>query len=786
MADINLLGTATCSDAMCHARRTVVFVSASVGYLFYAEASAPYYVYYKKTTNGGSSWGSAVQVSGNHDCRPSFDCWYDQWTPGDSGSIVHVAYLDQTSDDGYYTSLDTSDDSLSTPLMVWSNASAMSFAGYGFSSSITKAVGGNLYVAFINGTTSAGFYRSTDGGGSWGSRSSPWETANDQMALFPGNEADNQDIWCLFQDISADELTLKVYDNSADSWSESASIVTLAENTTADVGPGQFNGSIRHSDGHLIAAVFTGHDTATQDFKVFDINGTGSITALTDITTNIDDMVHPSVFIDNNTDDIYIAYVGKRDGTSVLGTTSYVYYVKSTDGGTTWSSGDTAYSETGGNVDFFYTWTPLGGNRFIVSFREQFPEYLYTNYVNSLDLTPAGGTDVTANPSTLTVTSSQVTASLSGTSLVTNLSLAALASLPSPSLSGTSLWGASPEALTLSVPSYSVYEATIAPAATQTLSAAQASPSLSGTALLASSLAALTLSPVPSSSSGTSLYAPGEIVLTGSLPAPSLSGTAFTASSSPQALTGSFPSPNLSGTALVSPDNNTLTASQPSSSLSGSALYAAGEKSVSLTIPSPSLSGNASLVPGEMVVSVSVPSPSLSGTASFTTSENNLFVSTPSPSLSGNSTYTLSEQALSVIPVPSTVSIAALYESLPVSLVATCFIGSLSGTSLYSPPAFSATLYPVSPEALANSEVTVTVRDLTTTVVSPGIVILQYEGPFVVAATGFFIPGPLEAQLTSESLSFDTFVPGPVEFDYYLPLVSSGFFSPGPEEVQPL
>lgn len=43
-----------------------------------------------------------------------------------------------------------------------------------------------------------------------------------------------------------------------------------------------------------------------------------------------DDYWYPQVFIDQLTDDIYVVYNGKRDGSQTLGTATTVNYVKST------------------------------------------------------------------------------------------------------------------------------------------------------------------------------------------------------------------------------------------------------------------------------------------------------------------------------------------------------------------------------------------------------------------------------------------------------------------------
>src|SRR6185503_13157443 len=112
-------------------------------------------------------------------------------------------------------------------------------------------------------------------------------------------------------------------------------------------GQGQygFSAAVRHSDGHLILAAVNLTDNAASTHQVFNITSTSTFATLTAITVNIDDHYFPQVFINQNNDDLYVAYVGKRDGSESHITTTKVYYTKSTDAGSTWSAGDTEYME---------------------------------------------------------------------------------------------------------------------------------------------------------------------------------------------------------------------------------------------------------------------------------------------------------------------------------------------------------------------------------------------------------------------------------------------------------
>ena len=381
MADIAITASGVLSTI--HGVRDIVFVNATTGYLFYNDASSDFV--YKKTTDGGATWGSPVAISGA-DTMSDFDVWFDQWTPGDKGSCIHIFWFgSSTTDNATYNRLNTTNDTLSGNVQVFNGATAV--GGRGTFVSGAKMRGGNLFCTFdLDAFVETGTYKSTDNGVTWSALTNLVEATIDQGFVFPGNEADPNDVWIVYQDASTDELTLKVYDDSAGTYSESASFQTMVEQTTNATGQYGFAGSIRHSDGHLIVASVSEYDPAgaTADLQVFDINGTGSITTLTNIATNVDDIYYPSVFINQKNDDIYVSYIGKSDGTETMGTTVNIYYAKSTDRGITWTK-DTQYSEDAATTNR-RTWTPLMGQLFIVNWVNHTSGAIMTNYAKSIPM----------------------------------------------------------------------------------------------------------------------------------------------------------------------------------------------------------------------------------------------------------------------------------------------------------------------------------------------------------------------------------------------------------------
>ena len=390
MADVSINSAIAAASA--RGMRVVVFSSASIGYWFYFNSTADFEV--AKTTDGGASWTPLFEVDSDATITGvAFDVWFDKWTPGDSGTLIHICWFDDANDLVKYNTLDTSGDSLGTERTVFTGATAV--AGYGTFVSVTKTRSGYLYCAYdLDAGAEMGLHRSTDAGVNWSASLDATfvEAANDHCMLFPAsNTGDDNDCWAVYQDSSADALTLKMWDSSAGSATESATIQSMVETISDTVGQYGFSASVRHSDGHLIIASMSARDTAAADHQVFDVNGTGSITELTAINTNKDDHYDPRVFIDQNTNDIYVAYRGKRDGLETLGTTTKVYYTKSTDDGTSWSAGDTAYQEGAADAGL-QVWVPLMGDLFYVGWRVG--TTLVGNAVNAVDVSAVGGASV--------------------------------------------------------------------------------------------------------------------------------------------------------------------------------------------------------------------------------------------------------------------------------------------------------------------------------------------------------------------------------------------------------
>ena len=211
-------------------KNVVAFTSDLVGYVFYADASRD--VVYRKTTDGGASW-SAQTVIRSTSASNGPIIWFDKWTPGDSGNLIHVMYVDETDDDTYYVQFDTSDDSASTAVKINGahTAGALDEANRYY---ISKATDGVLYAAQIDDTADSNFAvkcsTTCTSNGNWSDAGTfPFTAGADaDIALLPLAAGD---IMGINQKDSTGGMVWSIYDTSAGTWDATPnSLGTSAQN----------------------------------------------------------------------------------------------------------------------------------------------------------------------------------------------------------------------------------------------------------------------------------------------------------------------------------------------------------------------------------------------------------------------------------------------------------------------------------------------------------------------------------------------------------------------------
>jgi len=395
MADI--LIDDECQNQQWNSRGGPFWITPLIGYVIYLGYGLPP-LEYRKTLDGGETWEDPVVL--NVGTVLTYDCRADWQTAGDAGTKIHIACLERNTNTVMYIYIDTSDDSTGTDTIEACQGSGTFAGNFGFNYShvsITKTRGGNIAVAarykddifprfYV-------FYTSPDGD-TWTSRASPWEDSYQTfLQLYPANLADNQDLWAAFWDFAADEISLKTFDDSGNSWAEDVIAGTMAEAANYM----NMAGVIRLSDGHLIFVAWNLFDDAAADLMCWDITDGGTITAKTNVLTNSTESFLCSVFIDQSTDFIYVVYARG----SAIEAEVKVFYKKSEDGGATWG-GETAMQA---NAEDDERWISAGavkldgGGRFEPVWWNADIEDLFTNFDNSFEIAgiDSGITDKSAN-----------------------------------------------------------------------------------------------------------------------------------------------------------------------------------------------------------------------------------------------------------------------------------------------------------------------------------------------------------------------------------------------------
>lgn len=321
----------------------MVWTSPTVVYAFF---NVGVRIQYRKSIDGGLTWAARVQISTLAARR--FVIYYDRWTAGDVGNEVHIFFGRQGPDGAAYVSFDTSNDTIGSVVTIDSTVRPNFDAN--FCLSISKSRGGNLgVVGWHHGGAAAlpqdrGFWTSPSPYTTWTKRADPTETNTERedVILFPGNEADNQDFWLVYHDESAQQVSLKVFDDSANSWSET--VITGAGDTDAGgvLSGLMIAGSVRHSDGHLFLTVKT--SPTANDLRSWEINGAASIVERGVVISVEAGMQDLGMMIDQNSGRIYAVYANQQANHDVR-------YHTSDDGAVTWSVAIRFNDTAGGILD---------------------------------------------------------------------------------------------------------------------------------------------------------------------------------------------------------------------------------------------------------------------------------------------------------------------------------------------------------------------------------------------------------------------------------------------------
>jgi hypothetical protein len=210
--------------------------------------------------------------------------------------------------------------------------------------SITRAVGGNVYCkTVIDAGAEGGFFRLANANvpnGAWDAARTVDEViaSSDQMILLPDYDAaDTQDILAIFMDASANEISRKLYDDSANTWSET-SIATSMNDSLATTAFPHFAVAMDIANTRHILVAWSDVDVANSDLRCWIVDS-GTITEVTNVVLNsTDDQGLCAISIDLQTGYWHVFYAGKSDGSETWTSAVNLYMKVSKDAGTTWGA----------------------------------------------------------------------------------------------------------------------------------------------------------------------------------------------------------------------------------------------------------------------------------------------------------------------------------------------------------------------------------------------------------------------------------------------------------------
>lgn len=366
MADTSVVAAGSTSLEQRNALWGPYWTSTTVGaFVYFDDSDIPNYA---RTIDGGANW-SLTAVGSNTSCK--LCAYFDRETPEYvANSLLHIWWIEVTSGVLKYRTLDIASDTLGTERTVATLATGETALQtcrlYG-----AKLRGGNLLCGgWVDATTDAAFsYRSTDAGANWTSRAAAHESdVLDSGRLYPADTGDDADAALIYHDYSADEVSVKMYDDSGDSWAET-SIATGINPATNNYGP-NYDGALRHSDGLIVCAFWTEVDAAGSDLITHTVNPNSiaapTIAAGANVLTDSGESGTCAVAINQQNNDVYVAYITGATFQTAVGAKykvstddlgswdTQVAYSEDTDDDLRWVSGPRTIGDAGGFIQWSF------------------------------------------------------------------------------------------------------------------------------------------------------------------------------------------------------------------------------------------------------------------------------------------------------------------------------------------------------------------------------------------------------------------------------------------------
>ncbi len=363
-----------------------VMVTHLIGYFFYMTDESPTNFRYRKTVDGGLTWTAPSAAINNQLIEPAeaHAVYYADWTNGITTGIIHVVWtqLNRIVSRLFDPTTDTFTPALGlTPTIVLSTGGAQ--AAHVFIGVIES---GELWCAWNSAGSPPGngVRRAPASGSPWtdpgGSNPIEAEVGVDAFFVMPARTDDPRDMWIIYFDDTASQITLKAWDNSiTDFLAESA--VIRAHNW------GGIEGAVaqRHSDGHLFL-VSHSNSSGAHDLTFTEIvNGT-TFTNRTNILTGVTGPRRAAITIDQRTGRIYVAWA-----TTLATGAGAIDYAFTDDSGVSWSAPVQFSFDSLNRISFVLASLSVADGafgRWVPFWRDRTPADWETNFDNSIFLGP--------------------------------------------------------------------------------------------------------------------------------------------------------------------------------------------------------------------------------------------------------------------------------------------------------------------------------------------------------------------------------------------------------------
>jgi hypothetical protein len=296
------------------------------------------YFGYQKSTNNGYTWSNSVPIASSFNFVNAA-IWYDRWS-GLNSDLIHIVYQDNSNDDIFYRTLNTSNDTLSSPVTIYNGSTT---AGNNYVLSVTRAKGGNIAIAFNanpNGTINEkGFAVSSS---SWNiytgsSLQNPFRnesTYGAAIILPEQGSSDDQDLCLIHWDRTATTLTKQHWDNSALTWITSSISTGMTFQNAGTVFP-IMSAVPDNANNQNILIAFKSPNLGGNKLQCW-ILTSSSITTKTDVIPSATNVQGACALSLDTTSNTWYAYYNGLSSGFYSGVN--IFYKTSTNQGTTWSS----------------------------------------------------------------------------------------------------------------------------------------------------------------------------------------------------------------------------------------------------------------------------------------------------------------------------------------------------------------------------------------------------------------------------------------------------------------